>query len=361
VQPLARDGLSADRVRQLLTAPVVEVDFGADLLDASDRFVEDISADLQDAKVSRSMYADVHGTCELTLMRELDWGVDRVRLWQTVSDGKETVKFHLGVFLPNVPEHKAGQDPRPREVSGMDKMWLLQREIGDTYVVPTGVSYLDAIRGVLTDAGVDGDVYLDGTRQDTLVDRPAVWLLTDQPATWLRPINDLLAMIGYRGMWVSPEGRFRSQPYKPPTESPSEWLFDLGDLATNIVGEDRELTGDVWDAPNWWRFVRRQESEPTVGDGIYQVDMIGDDLPRRRVVFLDAADQASLVSQGEALVSEDVRNVRLLKVDTGPLPAAGHFDVVDVRDADLVVGKCQARRWSLELATGRMEWEMEVL
>src|SRR5690606_24348911 len=149
--------------------------------------------------------------------------------------------------LPTAPEREAGETPQPVQVTGLDKMWLLQREVGDTYVIPTGTSYLQAIRDALDDAGLaTSTLLLDGTRQGTELSEPAVWLLTDQPATWLRVINDLLAMIGYRGLWADEQGRFRSRPYRPPTEFGPEWTFDLTDPLRNIVGEDRSLTADQW-------------------------------------------------------------------------------------------------------------------
>lgn len=361
MQPLARDGLTDGQVEALLIGPDPTIGFGADLLDGEDRFVEDISADLDDASVERSMYANVHGTCDLTLYRDLEWGVDRVRLWSTVSDGDVTARFDHGVFLLTSPDEDASETPQARRVTGMDKLWLLQRQVGDTYVVNTGVSYLDAIRGVLTDAGVTGRLLLDGSRQATLLEEPAVWLLTAEPVSWLRVVNDLLAKIGYRGLWVDEVGQFRSQPYQPPSELGPEWTFDLTDPQTNIVGEDRSLSADVWDAPNWWRFVRRQSVQPTAGAGLYTVDRVGGELPRRKVVHLDAADQDGLKAQGDLIVTSDTQNTRLLTIQTGPLPVAGHFDIVQVVDDDLPVDRCQARRWRMDLAAGTCEWELEVL
>lgn len=347
--------LNAVEIRELLTRPLPTVSASADLLDDQDRPVETV--ELGSVSVERSMYASVHGTCDLTLYRDLDWGRDRVRIWQTV-DG---VRFPRGVFILTTPERKAGEFPQGRSVVGYDKMWLLQREIGDTYVISAGVSYLDAIRGVLADAGVFGVVHLDGTRQETLLADPAVWLLTDQPAKWIRAVNDLLAMIGYRGMWVDATGRFRSQPYRPPSEVGPVWTFDLSDFKSDIVYQDRTVSEDVWDAPNWWRFVRRQAVKPVEGAGIYTVDRVGTDLPRRKTVYLDAADQGGLVAQGDATVSEDTSNVKILQLRTGPLPIAGHFDVMDVKDFETVVGKVQVRRWSDDLLEGSMSWDLEAL
>ena len=341
-----------------LAAPDVVVDFGVDLLDGADAVVEDISADVVSFTVERSMYADVHGTCEIQLLRDLAWGVDRVSPWLSVS-GKV---WPLGVFFLTSPEMKAGEEPRTRSVSGMDKLWLLRRPVGDTFVINAGTSYLDAIRSVLAASGVTGQLFLQGDRQDTLLEDPAVWLLTEEPTSWLRVVNDLLNMIGYRGLWVDGLGRFRSEPYVSPLQRAAGWIFDTSDAATNIVGEDRSATADLFDAPNWWRFVRRGQAViPQPGYGMYTVDRVGSALPNRKVVFLDAADQASLVAQGDRIVDQDTQNNRLVTLESSPLPA-GHFDVVSVTDPGLGLSgaRCQARRWAVT-SEGAMTWELEVL
>lgn len=346
-----------DAQRAVLTAPDVEVGFGADLVDDAGRPIEDLSDDVVAFTVERSSHATIHGSCQLTLLRDLVWGVDRVRPWITIGPDR----YDLGVFIPTTPDIQAGDTPRGREVSGVDLLWLLDREVGDTYVVPAGTSYLDAIRTALTDAGVGATtLLLQGDRQSTTLTAPAVWLLTDQPSTWLRVVNDLLAQIGYRGLWVDEAGRYRSEPYQPPSERGVEWTFDTTDPETNIVEVDRTLSADVWGQVNWWRFVRSgSATEPVEGDGIYTVDRV-DGLPRRRTVFVDAADQAALVAEGDRIVAEDTANVRLVSLACGPLPF-GHQDLVRLRDPELALdARCLVRRWSLS-SDGSASAELEVL
>lgn len=344
-------------MRAALTGPVLVVDFGVDLLDGNDVPVEDISADVLSLSVERSMYADVHGSCTLSLLRDLVWGVDRVRPWVSV-DGH---RWNLGVFLLTSPDVVAGESPRARSVTGVDKLWLLQREVGDTYVVAAGTSYLDAIRQVLVDAGVTGGLLLDGDRQGTALSEPGVWLLTDQPSSWLRVINDLLSMIGYRGLWVDENGRFRSEPYRPPTERAPVWAFDTTDTLAGIVGEDRTLSADVYAQVNHWRFVRKMDTTPAEGAGIYTVDRsAGEPYVRRKTLFLDVADQAALVAEGDRVVAEDTANVRVASFQSGPLPLT-HFDVVNLKDLELGAwGKGQVRRWSID-DSGAMDVEVEIL
>ena len=353
----------SDDLRRVLVSPTLVTDFGVNLLDDDDRPVQDISADVLSLSVSRDLHADIHGSCDITLTRDLRWGLDRVRPWFAVarSESGPWHRWNLGVYLLTSPEEAAGEEPRTRAVNGVDKLWLLDRPVGDTYVIPKGTSYLDAIRQVLTDAGASGGLLLDGDRQATTLADDAVWILTDAERTWLRVINDLLAMIGYRGLWVDEDGRFRSAPYQPPSEVGSVWTFDTMDVLEGIAGEDRKLSADVYDQPSYWRFVRKMDGTPTEGDGIYTVDRsAGVQYPRRKVAFLDAADQAALIAQGNAIVAEDTANTRLLSFDSSPLPLT-HADVVTVNDPGLSVWvRAQVRKWTLT-DDGSLSLEMEVL
>lgn len=353
----------SDVDRRILTAPTLVTDFGVDLLDDDDRPVEDISEHVQSLSVSRDLHADIHGSCDLTLTRDLRWGLDRVRPWFAVarSESGPWFRWNLGVFLLTTPEEAAGEEPRTRSVSGVDKLWLLQRAIGDTYVIPAGTSYLDAIRKTLLDAGVTGGLWLQGDRQETTLDADAVWLLTDQEVTWLQVINDLLAMIGYTGLWADEAGRFRSEPYQPPVEVGSAWTFDATDVLTGVMGEDRKLSADVYDQPAWWRFVRKMDTQPVEGDGVYTVDRsAGVRYPRRKTVFLDAADQAALVAQAQKIVAEDTQNVRVRSMSSSPLPLT-HGDVVTVNDPDFGgTVRAQVAKWTLT-DDGQMALEVEVL
>jgi hypothetical protein len=68
----------------------------------------------------------------------------------------------------------------------------------------------------------------------------------------------------------------------------------------------------------------------------------------KRVVFLDAADQASLVAQGDRIVIEDTQVTRSVDLTIDPLPALGHADVVELVDGG-VREKLPVASWSLSL------------
>lgn len=340
---------------RLLTARNVTVGFGAELLDENDQVLEDLSADLAGGEVERSNYSTVHGTCTLELLRALDWTTARVRPWQTLRDAAGSARFNLGVYLLTTPEQPLGEDTTTYTVQGYDKLHLLQHIVGDTYVVAAGTGYLDAVRQAITDAGVTGlPPLFDGTAQDKTLPEPMVWVLDPSDlTTWIGVVNDLLSAIGYRGLWVDHDGRFRSEPYQSPAIRPPEWVYDLADPRTNIVGPERTLTVDEFEQLNWWRFIRDGlDTRPLEGTGQYTVDR-RDGAPKRgKIERLTAADQESLVAQGDQIVDTDTRVTRKLEISTGPLPILGHFDVATFLDPELGALKVLSHSHTIPLDGG---------
>ena len=236
--------------------------------------------------------------------------------------------------------------------------------------VALSTTCLDAVRTVIDVAGGGAPLLVDGTQQVAVLDGPMVWALTASSSTrWLDIINDLLAAVGYRELWVDQDGNFRTEPYQDPKTLPSEWTFDLADEKTNLVGDERTLDEDVWSAPNWWRFIRRGMSvAPVEGDGVYTVQnptrgpssqaSIG--RVRRKVVELDAVDQASLVAQGDQIVIEDTAVARTVTLSVDPLPIAGHLDVVTYKDGSVAV-KAEVTSWGLNFDGSPGRWVMEVM
>lgn len=367
-----RDGLDEAAVRALLNADVLTVSAGLELLDAADRVVEDLSNDLVGGTVKRTNGAVVHGAVSLELERELAWGRDRVRPYLTLSDGVDSARFNLGVYVLTTPEQSL--DPLATwDVEGLDKMTLLQGAVGDSYTVAAGTNYLAAIRAAIASAGAGTNVLLDPAAAAKVLPSAMVWPLVENgAATWLRVVNDLLAAIGYRALWVDENGTYRAEPYVTPADRAIEWRFLADDHLATIVGEDRTVARDVWNVPNVWRFVRRGlETVPVEGAGFYTVRNEADGLSSIAsvgrevwsVVWLDAADQAALVTQGTSQVNTDRAVTAVVTMRTAPLPIAGHYDVATYADqaATAIPWKLQAREWELPLDGSDMRWTWEVV
>lgn len=102
----------SDATRALIEAPNVTVDYGAELLDADDNVVSDLSPDLVDGSVAYTADAEVHTTCKVDLLRDLDWPNARVRLWQSLESGSYPVTRMVvdrpGVTVSRVDDSDAG-------------------------------------------------------------------------------------------------------------------------------------------------------------------------------------------------------------------------------------------------------------
>jgi hypothetical protein len=359
-----------DAERALITSGNIEIGAGLELLDESNRLVEDTSGDLAkyvrdeetgelvDGQIDYDNFTTVHGSCRLSITRRLRWGRDRVRPYMVISDGASSLRVNLGVYILTTPSEKRGEEPQTFEVTGYNLLHLLQSGPGDTYVATAGTTYLQAVRDVLTAAGLSVPLLIDGTLQDTTLPADRVWALTDEGPTWIGIIDDLLDEINYTNLWCDRDGTYRSSPYRDASERPSEHTFDTSDEGTNIVHEDREITEDVASAYNWWKIYRTNlDGKPVDGAGIYFPPQNADPanpeataLGRivRRVVGVEAADQDALVAQGDRIVAEDTQVTRSIRLRIDPMPALGHADVVTLVDGG-VTEKLQVSSWSLSL------------
>ena len=353
----------------LLEAPAITITGGAELLSTDLMVTEDITDDVVSITTSRNNQAKIHGTVRLALTRELAWGVDLLRTRMTVSDGTTSATWYTGVWSLVTPQRAYDDDPTTWDASGFDRLYLLDRQIGASYQGNAGTGVLAAVRSVITDAGLSG-VLLDGSAESSTLPRDLVYPLSAQsPTTWLQVINDLLGQVSYRGLYADPAtGVYRSEPYANPSARPIEWTFSEG--ALTIQEQGRTLTSDLWGIPNRWVFRQQNRASgaaaPTEGDGIYTVNntstgpssQTSRGLVWASVIDYDAADQTSLVALGDRRVAADLRTSAAWKVGTGPLPIAGHDDVVTL----VVAGgahKVQAHSWSLPHDGSPMQWDFD--
>jgi hypothetical protein len=359
-------------MRALLTATDLFVDFGCELLDPSLNIVSDLSSDVSSIVVKRDNLANVHGTVELTISRVLAWGRDRIRpymLLSSLSVGVSNVRWNLGIFLLNTPETALAESPASFTVTGMDLLYLLQDNIGDSYSVGAGANVLTAVRVALTEAGITTSILLDSTAADKALVTPIVFPQSENPS-WLGVVNALLAAINYRGIWADQDGALRSGPYVEPALRPSEYDLDVADLVSGVVAEDRRVSNDLWAAPNWFRYIQNGlTTAPTEGAGQYthQNPSLGlssqasvGRIVHAPVVYLDAVDQASLVAQGVKLATAAMRVTEVLTFNMSPLPCGWHADMWGYSDAALGdPRKLLCRSWALPLTGEDGSYVME--
>lgn len=353
----------AQVVTLIENSPALLVNGGLELVDLAMNPVLDISDDLVDGTVTRESFNTLHGTASLELARDLDWANAIVRPYVTLTDGTTSARFNLGGYLANVPRTRYGKTPNTQTVQGVDILHWLNTTVGEAYVVVTGTSYLAAVETILIGRGILAYT-IDQTKTAVTLPSNRVWPL-DEQTTWLRIVNDLLAAVGYAGIWSDWDGRLRCVPYENPRDRAAEWVYDDGKY-TAMMLPTGEIERDFFDVPNQWVAVRSNNIDgpaPIEGNGVYtyvnartgptSVEARGG-MVRTRFLSVEAADQPSLVARTSAVVDADIITTTAIETQTAPNPLHWHFDRLYVANSDLPLMDVLSTRWSLPLTGGLM-------
>jgi hypothetical protein len=371
MQPIARSGLTADQVTSIIRdAPAVQLSAGLELLDMSLNVLADISDDFGGGSVSRSSYDTLHGTASIIISRQLNWANAVIRPYVNLTDGVITARFNEGAYLTSTPVTETGETPITWAVDGYDILHVLNTFVGDAYAVATGTAYLAAAEQILIDQGIKAYT-IDQTAAAKVLDAPRVWVL-DTQTTWLNVVNDLLAAVGYRGVYSDWDGNLRMEPYVSPTDRSPEFVYDTG-LTTSMLAPKATTTRDYFNAPNRWVFYWSKDpatAPPVEGAGLYT--FVNYDYgptsvnARGRVITatpvqLDAVDQDSLIVQATSLIDADLRLKTTFSVSVFPNPLHWHFDRVLVGGSQLgPIMDVLVSKWTLSFdgVDGTQEWQL---
>lgn len=375
MQPLitpVRSDLSSTNVFNLIQNKSSKIiGAGAELLNLNLDIIETITDNLVDGTVRRSNYATLHGSASLNISRELPWGRAIVRPFMTIESGSTLARFNLGAYFTNTPSRVLGSQPLTYSVECFDLLHALDTPAGEAYQVPGGARYLDAVEEILTDQGFTRMI-IDRSRATTTLPSSRVWPIAEN-TTWLIIVNDLLAAIGYRGIWSDWDGYLRLESYESPNTRQSEWTYNAT-ASNSILGQTRTYTRDFFAAANKWVAVRNGQTDqdtPIEGNGIYtyinqfkgetSVSARGGRVITRLLSF-DAADQAALVAQTQAAVEADLTLKTKISVETAPNPLHWHFDIVTLTDAEAGTDiKLLESSWELSLLGEDMSHEWSTI
>jgi hypothetical protein len=357
-----------------------------DLMDADNNWLADISPNLVSWDVEYDCTSTVQGTGTFVVAQELQGGWQRVRPYQLLSGaGLKNVRWDLGVYLLTTPELELSQKPGTYTIDGSSLIYLLQNQIGDTYTVTAGTSYLRAVSAVIQAAGVTGaQILIDQTKAGLQVPNDLVWALTGDTGSayggsgggsttaYLDVANQLLAAIAYIPLWADWEGNYRSSPYIPPSDLASEFTFDLTQLKGVMVSDPRQWTNELWQAFNWWRYLNSNVTGAVEGAGQYtyinessgpsSVSAVKREV--RNVVTVASPDQPTLAGVATQAIAQALQATSSLAVKVSPFPAAGNFDMFTYKDAAMPDGQndvlVQSQGWSISSdgSDGSQTWEV---
>jgi len=364
-QPIAapRETLTvAQVVRLIQDVPAAVFGCGCDVIDMNLNVLAELGGDFKGGSVTRSAYADLHGTGRFEFATELDWGAAIVRPWASLSAEDVTARFHLGAYFVSIPARQLEEDPPTYEVQGYDILSALNDRVGESYAVDAGVTYLTAAETILLERGYLQYV-IDQESAAAVLPSARVWPIDDN-RTWLHIVNDLLGAVGYQGVWSDWDGRLRLQPYQAPLDRAPEWYYDTGP-DTSMLSPARLQRDDFYDAPNRWIAVRSNNVDgpaPVEGNGIftYVNDSDGPTSVAARgrtitadIMQLDVADQASLERAAMSRIDADIRRKSTIELATWPNPLHWHFDRLLVNDPGLGANlEILSTGWTLPLDGG---------
>lgn len=390
MQPLLADDratLTEAQVRGLLqTDANITVSYGADALGDDFGTVGDISGYVSAGTVSSDITQTVQRTVQISIDSDVTatgWSYlsGFVKPWTTITNTDTGVsgRFNLGVYTLTTPDDTLGTSPGVLSFSGYDLKYLLNQQVGDSYEVAAGQ---DPAQAAATAIGVAiPEVSVLVTPSGSTLPTQMSWPFdADEPVTWLQIVDDLLASVGYREPWVDWDGVFRIEPYVDVQTSTVEWTFDAEDV-DNIMADGRTRNVDLWDVPNWWRFVMQNLTDtPVEGQTMftYQDNSAtnpGSTVNRgrtfRKIVSVAATSYSDLVNYAQRQISDDLQPSEQFTVSTSPFPLAWHMDVISYLDPQLSgalpssaggARRVLAVNWSLDI-TGMsdMQWTWQTI
>lgn len=387
MQPL-NDGPRAlvpeSTVRELLQSHrTIQILYGADALDEAFNEVADISGYMiEGSKITSQFNAAIHRVCSFLIdsdvLAETGWSYlsGFLRPYMTIRDPQsgEEARFNLGVYTLTTPSLDLGRTPSTLQFNGYDLIYLLRQPLADSYEVPAGTDPAQAAAEVIGLAVPDADVFVEDSGEVTPA-RMSWPFDADNPVTYYAIVQTLLAAIGYMPVWVDWEGRFRIEPFADLQEATPEWTFDLTE-SDNIVAEERKQDVDLYEIPNWWRFVVADlEVSPVEGVTMFtwedsSASNPGSTQNRSRLVrhieAVPAASFEALKQYAQRKIAATLAPAEEFTVKTQPFPLAWHMDLIEyidpALDAALPIGlpgrrKVVATEWTLPLdGLSDMDW-----
>ena len=365
MQPITddpRSAYTAAQITNLLQGTTdVFLSAGLELVYLDLTVFDDISDDLLGGSVTRNSYADLHAGGNLQLARPLEWGSALVRPYLVIANGSGSVtaRFNMGVYHTSTPTLSTAQSPPVFDVEIYDILLRLNQPVGDAFAIAAGESILGKVEQILVARGYVSYI-IDPVSYGILAPTSRTWAFDDS-ITWMSIVNDLLSSVGYAGIWSDWNGRLRCEPYILPADRSVEWTY-TDDVATTMLGPERVVERDYFNAPNRWVFYLTNVADgvaPVEGNGIYTVenqsrgetsiDQRGG-LVITKPLGIDAADQASLIVQGNAVVQSDMSIPTVITTSTFVNPLHWHFDRLYIKDSGSIgYADVQCTEWTINL------------
>jgi hypothetical protein len=358
MQSLDRNGLSAETVKKALHGPHRRFSFRYELQDKDLRKIGDLHT-VKDGEVRQDAFATIKRTASFSLIDtgEIDFLNDRIKPYVQLLVNGQWVDFPQGVYLLSSPKKKDIIGSIERNIDAFDGLLILQEDKFETrYRIAAGISYYQAIIGILESAGIE--LYnIENTDKTLPVEKEF-----EAGKEKLLLINELLREINYTPLHVNADGVYTSYTYRSPAVRSVDYTYQDDSESVTFPGVEEEL--DLTYIPNKWVVVRTNaEEEPLFS--VYtndNQDSITSTVNRNRTIvdyreITDIADQNSLDAYTQRIAFEASQVYGKVDFETGIMPMHDYADVIELNYSLLgITGKYSETSWSLPLRIdGRMK------
>ena len=288
---------------------------------------------------------------------KIDWVQHRIQPWyRTEAHGAEPVEWPLGVFLVATPSTQYTDAGRSVSLELYDKTLILDRDkTPATRQIPAGTNIVDAVRGLLEEAGQTRTAIVDS---DQTLATSIVW---EPGTTRLRMINDLLEAANYFSIWADGRGIYRAGPYQAPADRGESWGFQ--DDSASIYSAEFSHDYDTFEVPNRVVVVGQSDGEEDSEAPVAVVeDESGGPFSKETVGMWitryeegqDAADQATLEGIARRFLQEGQQVGSTYNIKHAPIP----LDLQDVvrfrRDAESLDFRATVQTVSYSMEVGSL-------
>lgn len=343
------------------------------LLDSDNNLLREITQYLSGGTIEYDADRRMRITARLTLSADanIDYNNQRVRIAVIIStdDNRWQYTYNMGIYLLNAPTRTLATSADV-DVECVSTLGVVDTVVGQTFTLASGSNYVTQISNILTTTLGEPAAYVNIPSNAATLPYAMVWEL-DETTTYLDIINSLLTAIAYEELYVDRDGVFRSTPRVLPNQLAIIGTYSA-DSSNTVVAIDRQVETNYFDAPNRWVFyiANAKAGLPIVGDGLYvvlnqsdgptSIDARGRTISK--VIPLDAADHASLVSTANAIVAEEKRASETVKIGLSPNPEAWFRPAVSYTDNFLGTTKIyEVARWTFDLNGSDTTYEMRLV
>lgn len=368
MKALAQGSFTAEEVKAALLRSGRRLSFRYERLSKTNQLLGEFPGVLA-GSIDHQAFADIKRTARLSVKTSatVDFNADRVKPYARVAMSANTyAEWPMGLFLMSSPSlASSGAVQKTREVSCYDQTTiLLSDKLTTRYSLAAGANVVDAVRALLTGAGIN---LVNVTASTKTLPTAREWAPGVEK---LRVINELLSSVNYGSLWFDSNGYAIGAPYQPTTEIATDWLYYDDSKSTMFPDATRAL--DLFSVPNKWvvyvsdperpalrsEYTNTSATSPTstVSRGFTVVDVREDN---------DAVDQAVLDAKVLRIAQEGSQVYEKVSISTAIMPMHEHLDLLEVRNTrvDLLTGtRYQETGWSMELRAGaQMKHDMRRL